>query len=96
MLLRSKRLLTQLHIGQNATIRAPDFYHGPSHLRNLSVIVFVEKKYFYDFGCRKGQLMNKETTADLDLVSESLLSPKEVSDFKITLLTVVPKATEEQ
>ena len=93
MLQRGKRLLTELHIGQNATLRVPEFDRGPSDPRNLLVVILGKINDFYEVGCREGRLINKYTRADLDLVSETLLSPQEVSDAKLTLRTAVSKVT---
>ena len=68
MLQCSKRLLGQLHIGQNETIKVPQFDCGPSDPRNL-LMVILEKSVFYEVGCKDGRMINKHTTADSDLVS---------------------------
>ena len=93
MLQRGKRFLTEIHKGQTATLRVPEFDHGPSDPRNLLVVILGKKKYFYEVRCREGRLINKYTRVDLDLVSETLLQPQEVSDAKVTLRKAVSKVT---
>ncbi|KRX22499.1 hypothetical protein T07_9547 [Trichinella nelsoni] len=45
------------------------------------------------FGCREGKLSFKFTAADLQVISENLLSTDEVPDAEISLRTAVTKAT---
>ena len=49
---------------------------------NVLVVILEKKNYFCEVGCREGRLINKYTSADLDLVSETLLSSQDVSDAK--------------
>ena len=44
---RGKRLLTELHMGQNATLRVPAFDRGLSDPRNLLVVILGKKNDFY-------------------------------------------------
>ncbi|KRX21027.1 Glycoprotein-N-acetylgalactosamine 3-beta-galactosyltransferase 1 [Trichinella nelsoni] len=90
---RSTKILNPLHIGQNATFRVPDVDRGPADLKNFLVVVMAEYEGLYTVGCRKGKLSCKFAAADLQVISENLLSVDEVSDAKIPLRTAVTKAT---
>ena len=59
-----KRLLTELHIGQNATLRVPEFDRDPSDPRNLLVVILEKNNDFYEVGCREGRMINKYTRKD--------------------------------
>ncbi|XP_003376155.1 conserved hypothetical protein [Trichinella spiralis] len=90
---RSTKILKPLHIGQNATFRVPDVDPGPADLKNFLVVVMAEYEGLYTVGCRKGKLSCKFAAADLQVISENLLSVDEVSDAEIPLRTAVTKAT---
>ncbi|KRZ74729.1 hypothetical protein T10_6626, partial [Trichinella papuae] len=77
---RSTKMLIPLHIGQNCTLRMPE----------------AESEGLYTVGCREGKLASKFTAADLQVISEKLLSIDEVPDDEIPLRTAVTKATDDQ
>ncbi|KRY27616.1 hypothetical protein T01_15273 [Trichinella spiralis] len=53
----------------------------------------AECEGLYTVGCREGKLSSKFTAADLQVISENLLSIDEVPDAEIPLRTAVTKAT---
>ncbi|KRX33087.1 hypothetical protein T05_10111 [Trichinella murrelli] len=90
---RTKKMLIPLQIGQNCTLRVPDVDRGPADPKNFLVVVMAECEGLYTVGCREGKLASKFTAADLQVISENLLSIDEVPDTKILLRTAVTKAT---
>ncbi|KRY96899.1 hypothetical protein T11_10579 [Trichinella zimbabwensis] len=93
---RSKKMLIPLQIGQNCTLRVPDVDRGPADPKNFLVVVMAESEGLYTVGCREGKLASKFTAADLQVISEMLLSIDEVPDDEIPLRTAVTKATGDQ
>ncbi|KRX34395.1 hypothetical protein T05_147 [Trichinella murrelli] len=53
----------------------------------------AECEGLYTVGCREGKLASKFTAADLQVISENILSIDEVPDTEIPLRTAVTKAT---
>ncbi|KRX14635.1 KRAB-A domain-containing protein 2 [Trichinella nelsoni] len=90
---RSKKMLIPLQIGQNCTLRVPDVDRGPADPKNFLAVVMAECEGLYTVGCREGKLASKFTAADLQVISENLLSIDEVPDTEIPLRTAVTKAT---
>ncbi|KRZ47643.1 KRAB-A domain-containing protein 2 [Trichinella nativa] len=90
---RTKKMLIPLKIGQNCTVRVPDVDRGPADPKNFLVVVMAECEGLYTVGCREGKLASKFTAADLQVISENLLSIDEVPDTEIPLRTAVIKAT---
>ncbi|KRY22885.1 hypothetical protein T12_11692 [Trichinella patagoniensis] len=90
---RTKKMLIPLQIGQNYTLRVPDVDRGPADPKNFLVVVMAECEGLYTVGCREGKLASKFTAADLQVISENLLSIDEVPDTEIPLRTAVTKAT---
>ncbi|KRX51773.1 hypothetical protein T09_1243 [Trichinella sp. T9] len=75
---RSKKMLIPLHINQNCTLRVPDVDRGPADPKNFLAIVIAECEGLYTVGCREGKLSSKFTAADLQVISENLLSIDEI------------------
>ncbi|KRX75023.1 KRAB-A domain-containing protein 2, partial [Trichinella sp. T6] len=90
---RTKKMLIPLKIGQNCTVTVPDVDRGPADPKNFLVVVMAECEGLYTVGCREGKLASKFTAADLQVISENLLSTDEVPDTEIPLRTAVTKAT---
>ncbi|KRY47424.1 hypothetical protein T03_8253 [Trichinella britovi] len=90
---RSKKMLIPLQIGQNCTLRVPDVDRGPADPKNFLVVVMAECEGLYTVGCRERKLASKFTAADLQVISENLLSIDEAPDAEIPLRTAVTKAT---
>ncbi|KRZ59077.1 KRAB-A domain-containing protein 2 [Trichinella nativa] len=90
---RTKKMLIPLKIGQNCTVRVPDVDRGPADPKNFLVVVMAECEGLYTVGCREGKLASKFTAADLQVISENILSIDEVPDTEIPLRTAVTKAT---
>ncbi|KRX64696.1 KRAB-A domain-containing protein 2 [Trichinella sp. T9] len=90
---RTKKMLIPLQIGQNYTLRVPDVDRGPADPKNFLVVVMAECEGLYTVGCREGKLASKFTAADLQVISENILSIDEVPDTEIPLRTAVTKAT---
>ncbi|KRZ01687.1 hypothetical protein T11_5017 [Trichinella zimbabwensis] len=90
---KSTKMLIPLHIGQNCTLRVPDVDRGPADPKNFLVVVMTECEGLYIVGCREGKLASKITAANLQVISENLLSIDEVPDANIPLRTAVTKAT---
>ncbi|KRX74235.1 KRAB-A domain-containing protein 2 [Trichinella sp. T6] len=90
---RTKKMLIPLQIGQNCTLRVPDVDRGPADPKNFLVVVMAECEGLYTVGCREGKLASKFTAADLQVISENLLSIDEAPDAEIPLRTAVTKAT---
>ncbi|KRX37350.1 hypothetical protein T05_2406 [Trichinella murrelli] len=82
---RTKKMLIPLKIGQNCTVRVPDVDRGPADPKNFLVVVMAECEGLYTVGCREGKLASKFTAADLQVISENLLSIDEVPDTEIPL-----------
>ncbi|KRY19963.1 KRAB-A domain-containing protein 2 [Trichinella patagoniensis] len=76
---------------QNCTLRVPDVDRGPADPINFSVVVMAECEGLYIVGCRERKLASKFTAADLQVISENILSIDEVPE--LTLRTAVTKAT---
>ncbi|KRX35983.1 SCAN domain-containing protein 3 [Trichinella murrelli] len=93
MIRRAKKMLIQLQIGQNCTLRVPDVDRGLADPKNFLVVVMAECEGLYTVGCREGKLASKFTAADLQVISENILSIDEVPDTEIPLRTAVTKAT---
>ncbi|KRY44488.1 KRAB-A domain-containing protein 2 [Trichinella britovi] len=75
---RSKKMLIPLQIGQKYTLRVPDVDRGPADPKNFLVVVMAECEGLYTVGCREGKLASKFTAADLQVISENILSIDEV------------------
>ncbi|KRZ48218.1 hypothetical protein T02_15538 [Trichinella nativa] len=86
-------MLIPLQIGQNCTLRVPDVDRGPADPKNFLVVVMAECEGLYTVGCRERKLASKFTAADLQVISENLLSIDEAPDAEIPLRTAVTKAT---
>ncbi|KRZ01117.1 SCAN domain-containing protein 3 [Trichinella pseudospiralis] len=65
----------------------------PADPINFLVVIITECKRLYIVGCREGNLASKFTAADLQVISESLLSIDEVPDVASALRTAAPNAT---
>ncbi|KRZ96970.1 hypothetical protein T08_10701 [Trichinella sp. T8] len=78
---------------QNCTVRVPDVDRGPADPKNFLVVVMAECEGLYTVGCRERKLASKFTAADLQVISENLLSIDEAPDAEIPLRTAVTKAT---
>ncbi|XP_003373105.1 putative integrase core domain protein [Trichinella spiralis] len=89
---RTKKMLIPLKIGQNCTVRVPDVDRGPADPKNFLVVVMAECEGLYTVGCREGKLASKFTAADLQVISEILLSIDEVPDTEIPLRTALRAA----
>ncbi|KRZ51589.1 KRAB-A domain-containing protein 2 [Trichinella nativa] len=89
---RTKKMLIPLKIGQNCTVRVPDVDRGPADPKNFLVVVMAECEGLYTVGCREGKLASKFTAADLQVISENLLSIDEVPDTEIPLRTALRAA----
>ncbi|KRY10150.1 hypothetical protein T12_3376 [Trichinella patagoniensis] len=89
---RCKKMLIPLQIGQNCTLRVPDVDRGPADPKNFLVVVMAECEGLYTVGCRERKLASKFTAADLQVISENLLSIDEAPDAEIPLRTAVTKA----
>ncbi|KRX26782.1 hypothetical protein T07_8989 [Trichinella nelsoni] len=74
---------------QNATLRVPDVDRGPADPKNFPVVIMAECEVLYTVGCREGKLSFKFTAADLQVISENLVSIDEVPDAEIPLRTSV-------
>ncbi|KRY56522.1 Phosphatidylinositol 4-kinase alpha [Trichinella britovi] len=73
---------------QNYTLRVPDVDHGPADPKIFLAIVMAEcEGFYYTVGCREGKLASKFTAADLQVISENILSIDEVPDTEIPLRT---------
>ncbi|KRY25225.1 hypothetical protein T03_14716 [Trichinella britovi] len=90
---RSKKMLIPLQIGQKYTLRVPDVDRGPADPKNFLVVVIAECEGLYTVRCREGKLASKFTAADLQVISEYILSIDEVPDTEIPLRTAVTEAT---
>ncbi|KRZ84986.1 KRAB-A domain-containing protein 2 [Trichinella sp. T8] len=77
----------------NCTLRVPDVDRGPADTKNFIVVSVAECEGLYTVGCREGKLASKFTAADLQVISENILSIDEVPDTEIPLRTAVTKAT---
>ncbi|XP_068229732.1 KRAB-A domain-containing protein 2-like [Palaemon carinicauda] len=88
---RAKHLLSALQVGDNATLKVPEFDRGPSDSRNLLVVVLQRDEDLYQVGCREGRITTRYTAADMDLVKEKLLTPDEVPDVEMALRTAVTR-----
>ncbi|KRZ10756.1 SCAN domain-containing protein 3 [Trichinella zimbabwensis] len=82
-----------VRIGQNTTLRVPDVNRGHVDLKNFLVVIMTECEGLYTVGYREGKLAYNFTAADLQVISEKLLSIDEVPDDEIPLRTAVSKAT---
>ncbi|KRZ69776.1 hypothetical protein T08_6537, partial [Trichinella sp. T8] len=71
---RTKKMLIPLQIGQNCTLRVPDVDREPVDPRNFLVVVMAECEGLYTVGCRERKLASKFTAADLQVISENILS----------------------
>ncbi|KRZ66072.1 KRAB-A domain-containing protein 2 [Trichinella papuae] len=91
---RCMKMLKLLHISQIATLRVSDVNRGPADLKNFLVVIMTECEGLYTVGCREGKLSSKFAAADLQVISENLLSIDEVPDAEIPLRTAVTKATD--
>ncbi|KRX78281.1 KRAB-A domain-containing protein 2 [Trichinella sp. T6] len=89
---RTKKMLIPLKIGQNCTVTVPDVDRGPADPKNFLVVVMAECEGLYTVGCREGKLASKFTAADLQVISENLLSIDEVPDTEIPLRTALRAA----
>ncbi|KRZ85250.1 Thyroid adenoma-associated -like protein [Trichinella sp. T8] len=67
-------------------------FGAPSILQSDNVVM-AECEGLYTVGCREGKLASKFTAADLQVISENLLSIDEAPDAEIPLRTAVTKAT---
>ncbi|KRY97003.1 hypothetical protein T11_6637 [Trichinella zimbabwensis] len=90
---RSIKMLKPFHIGQNTTLGVADVDRGLADPKNFLVVVMAESEGLYTVGCREGKLNSKFQAADLQVISEMLLSIDEVPDDEIPLRTAVTKAT---
>ena len=90
---RAKHLLSALEVGDNATLKVPEFDRGPSDSRNLLVVVLQRDEDLYQVGCREGRITTRYTAADMDPVKEKLLTPDEVPDVEMALRTAVTRYT---
>ncbi|KAK4312428.1 hypothetical protein Pmani_016151 [Petrolisthes manimaculis] len=90
---RAIHLLSALEVGDNATLKVPEFDHGPSDSRNLLVVVLQRDEDLYQVGCREGRITTWYTAADMDPVKEKLLTPDEVPDVEMALRTAVTRYT---
>ncbi|KRY40775.1 hypothetical protein T01_5572 [Trichinella spiralis] len=72
----------------------PDVDRGPADPKNFQVVIMAECEGLYTVGCREGKLSFKFTAADLQVISENLLSIDEVPDAEIPLRTAVTSATD--
>ncbi|KRX55734.1 hypothetical protein T06_2604 [Trichinella sp. T6] len=91
---RSKKMLIPLQIGQNCTLRVPDVDRGPADPNNFLVVVMTEiyqnavplftAFYYWSltallyWAVKEGKLSSKFTAADLQVISENLLSVDEI------------------
>ena len=80
-------------MGDNATLKVPEFDRGPSDARNLLVVVMSKSKDLYKVGCKEGSLRARYTTADLDPINKNLLSVTDVPDVELPLRTAITKYT---
>ncbi|KRY47576.1 KRAB-A domain-containing protein 2 [Trichinella britovi] len=71
----------------------PDVDRGLADPENFLVVVMAECEGLYTVGCRERKLASKFTAADLQVISENLLSIDEAPDAEIPLRTAVTKAT---
>ncbi|KRY09198.1 hypothetical protein T12_14312 [Trichinella patagoniensis] len=78
---------------QNCTLRVPDVDRGPADPKNFLVVVMAECEGLYTVGCRERKLASKFTAADLQVISEILLSIDKAPDAEIPLRTAVTKTT---
>ena len=90
---RAKHLLSALEVGDNATLKVPEFDRGPSDSRNLLVVVLQRDEDLYQVGCREGRITTWYTAADMDPVKEKLLTPDDVPDVEMALRTAVTRYT---
>ncbi|KRY02634.1 hypothetical protein T12_14027, partial [Trichinella patagoniensis] len=86
-------MIIPLQIGQNYTLRVPDVDRGPADPKNFLVVVMAECEGLYTVGCRERKLASKFTAADLQVISENLLSIDEAPDAEIPLRAAVTKTT---
>ena len=90
---RAKQLLKPFDVGQNATLKVPEFDRGPCDPRNLLVVVMEANEDMYKLGCREGKLAQRYSTADLDFVEQPLLKICDVPNMEIALRTAVGKTS---
>ena len=90
---RGKQLLKEFQVGDNATLKVPEFDRGPSDARNLLVVVMSKSKDLYKVGCKEGSLRARYTTADLDPINKNLLSVTDVPNVELPLRTAITKYT---
>ena len=90
---RAKQLLQELEVGDNATLRVPEFDRGPRDGRNVLVVILEKENDFYVVGCREGRLTTRYTAADLEPVKEKLLAAADVPNVAMALGTAVTKYT---
>ena len=94
MKIRGEKHLFCPKVGDNCTIRIPEFDRGPSDPKNLLVVVLGIENNLYEVGCRQGKLSTKFTAADLDAVPEKLIYEKDVAaDCILSVRSAVTKAT---
>ena len=90
---RATHLLKDFERGDNATLKVPEFDRGPSDPRNLLVVIMDREDELYTVGCQQGTLRTKYTAADLEVVSEKLLTIDEVPELTLPLSTAISKGT---
>ncbi|KAK4315560.1 hypothetical protein Pmani_013251 [Petrolisthes manimaculis] len=90
---RAKHLLNALEVGDNATLKVPEFNRVPSDSRNLLVVVLQRDEDLYQVGCREGRITTRYTAAVMDPVKEKPLTPDEVPDVEMALRTAVTRYT---
>ena len=90
---RAKHLLSALEVGDNATLKVPEFDRGPSDTRNLLVVVLQRYEDLYQVGCREGRRTTRYTATEMDPFKEKLLTPDEVPNVEMDLRTTVTRCT---
>ena len=89
----AKHLLSSLQLGDNATLKVPEFDSWPCDSRNFLVVVMQRDNDLYQEGCREGRITTWYTAADLDPVKEKLLTPDEIPNVEFALRTAVTRYT---
>ena len=85
---RAKHLLSALQLGDNATLKVPEFDWGPCDIRNLLVVVMQRDN---DVPGRQQRRSHNLFLSDLDPVKEKLLTPDKVPNVELALRTAVTR-----
>ena len=85
MLAASKRKLNPADIGDNVTVRIPEFDRGRGDHSNILAVVLSEHEGMYKLGTRHGKLEGSYSRNQFGLCEEKFLTSDEVPDKQISL-----------